>query len=121
MSAKSKYERPEPRLKDWRFVETILAQRLAGKSGRQVAKGMGMGESSVATLLRRVRWMASVELGSGVPIGTTEQKVAKDFLTAWDSVGKAPPNRQGYRPMTAEEGRASSDAIRKLMHRNGKG
>ena len=59
--------------------------------------------------------MAKVELGGDCPIGTVEQKVAREFLQVWDMVN---PNRgkpaREWKPMTANEGRSVSSVIGKV-------
>ena len=114
-------KRPELRLKDWRWVETVLAFRLRGLTTDAVAKSVGMPRSSLSNSVMRIRWMAEAELGPGVPLGTTDQKVTRAFITQWDKGSKRTRRGEEWRQMSAEEGREVEDAIRKIAHRSENG
>ena len=115
MPSKSKNDRPAPELRNGRLVEKILKLRTKPLPGTQVAEKMGFAKNRLTTMLARIRWMAKVELGGGCPIGKVEQKVAREFLQVWDAVepARGKPAQQ-WKPMTAGEGRAVSDAIGKV-------
>ena len=108
---------PAPELRDWRAVESLLKLRKQGLSTAQVAARYGMPESSAYKMIRRIRWMASVKLGNGCPIGSVEQNLAMQFLTLWDQFGPTPRGKakEAWRPMSAEDGKAVSDAMRKVF------
>ena len=120
--SKAAYDRPVRELSDWRMVETLLKLRIAHRKTEVIAKKLGRSSSWLQTLIKRIRWMASVTLGPGVPFGTTDQRCAKDFLAVWDRYeARGGFSREPYKPMSAEQGRAVSDAIRKVAHCNGDG
>ena len=115
MPRRSRNERPAPELRSGRTVERMLKLRTKPMAGAQVAEKMGYGKNRLTTMLARIRWMAKVELGGDCPIGTVDQEVAKAFLEVWDmaEAPRAKPASQ-WKPMTADEGRAVSNAIGKL-------
>ena len=115
--SQTKRKRPEPRLKDWRTVETLLTLRGKGLSNAAVAKQIGWANSRLGTFIARVRWMAQVPLGDGVPIGTGDQRVAREFKAQWEAGRVVRTPTDDYRPMSSEESRAVSDAIRKVARR----
>ena len=112
--------RPNTRLRDPAFVRAALQARLQTRSYRDVADMLKISKTAMGAFIRDVRWMATVALGNGVPIGTLDQNAAKEFIAVWDSVGRA-PRRQPYRPMNAELGREIRDTIRLVAHGNGNG
>ena len=115
MPSKVKYERPAPELRSGRTVEKMLKLRTTPLPGTRVAEKMGFAKNRLTTILARIRWMAQVKLGGDCPIGKVEQKVAREFLKVWDAVepARGKPAQQ-WKPMTAGEGRAVSDAIGKV-------
>ena len=122
MPTKSRNERPAPELRSGRLVERILKLRTKPMAGTQVAEKLGYGKNRLTTMLARIRWMARVELGGDCPIGTVEQKVAREFLEVWDKAeaARAKPASQ-WTPMTADEGRAVSNAIGKVREAAARG
>ena len=115
MPSRTRNDRPAQELRSARTVEKILRLRTKPMSGLQVAEKMGYAKNRLNTMLARIRWMAKVELGGGCPIGKVERKVAREFLQVWDMAmpGQGKPARE-WKPMTADEGRAVSDAIGKV-------
>ena len=73
-------------------------------------------------MLARIRWMERAELGGDCPIGKVDQQVAREFLEVWDMARSAQGTpAQEWKPMTAGEGRAVSDAIGKVRAASGLG
>ena len=115
MPSKTRSDRPAPELRNGRTVEKILKLRTTPLPGTQVAVKMGYSKNRLSTMLARIRWMAKVELGGDCPIGKVDQKVAREFLKVWDMAQPAQGKpAQKWKPMTAAEGRAVSDAIGKV-------
>ena len=106
--------RPCAELADWEWVQLVLAERVKKLSAEKVAKNLGFSRNFLSLRLLRIRWMATVKLGAGVPFGTTEQGVAKEFIAVWDKYAPrtATPPVKPFKPMSVEVGKAVSDAIR---------
>ena len=116
MAAKSAEQQPAPQLRDWKVIEMTLQIRRRRLTTDQVAKACGVKPSTLYLMIRRIRWMAGVKLGNGCPIGTVEKNLAMQFIGMWDAWGPRPRvTREPWRPMSAEEGRAVSDAMRKVF------
>ena len=118
MTRKHLEERPEPLLLDWQWVEKVLTLRTQGKTVDEIAKAMGVGRNMIYRAVRRIRWMSTAELGSGVVHGTSDRKIADEFIKVWDMTARRPGRRTAeYRPMSRKVAHEVSDAIRKVAHR----
>ena len=116
MTLKKTEQQPAPQLRDWQVVETTLRMRRRRLNTAQVAEACGVKPSTIYLMVRRIRWMAGVKLGNGCPIGTVEKNLAIQFIGMWDAwASRARTVRVPWQPMNAEEGRAVSDAMRKVF------